>query len=355
MERFSSYWTGRRPIAADKVVATDSQPEPIQDSTEPKKTLKQATRRTRPTSRTAAGSVKSVDTAHDDMVSDDDLTSDHANEGKEIYASEQAPVHQPSKHSRDFPHRRTSARITGRPEAVEKTPIGNPIGNPIGTYPSLRTHDQESLSPRTLRRPERPEQANIREQEPSRWDELPGKIDGLSADMRSVLSAMRELQQDKHEKVALQKDLKEAQDKQQETTAALEKVQKSWKKAASQLDQVRSQGMGQYQLSDSDLTASVKRLRYDIRAFSVQYFAVNAPRQSGDVPTGNFWRYMYETTPGSDDYQAHLASETRGPIVIEAFLWRLLVGEIFGKFCWVPWLQESITRVYQALQPGRYP
>ena len=147
--------------------------------------------------------------------------------------------------------------------------------------------------------------------------------------------------------------LQETQERLQRTTATLEEVRKYWKKTASQLDQFRSQGTRLYQLSDSDLTTSVKRLRYDIRAFSLQYFAGKSHGQSGDLPAGDFWKYMHETTPGSDDYQAYLMSQTRGPIVIQSFLWRLLAGEIFEKFCWVPWLKKSITQVYQALQPCR--
>jgi hypothetical protein len=116
---------------------------------------------------------------------------------------------------------------------------------------------------------------------------------------------------------------------------------------------LQSKGTGMYQLPDSDLVNAVKQLRYQIRNFSLQYFDGKAPEQPGDTPTQNFWKYMLETTVTGQDHHAYLMSEAKGPVVIQSFLWRLLVGEIFEKFCWAPSLRESMTRVYEALRSGR--
>ncbi|KAK3946032.1 hypothetical protein QBC46DRAFT_370656 [Diplogelasinospora grovesii] len=183
--------------------------------------------------------------------------------------------------------------------------------------------------------------------------------------MRNVQRALENLQQEKHQKLALQRDLKEAQDKLAETTADLEAARKRWKKAASQLSQFQSQGgAGLYQVTDGDLINSAKQLRYDIRAFSVQYFLGKAPL--GQLPgvDGGFSRYMRETINTTlkgydDDDVAHLmSSETSGPVVIQAFLWRLLVGEIFEQFRWAaspPWLRKPMAAVYRALKPTAAP
>lgn len=378
---------GKRVIAADQATTMDTQPQPSHGSTEPKETPEQATQKKTSALRTVADNVGSVDTAYDDM------RSDHADEGKGVYAFKQNAASRSSKHSRDGPQHRANARIAGRSEPAERTPVGS--------YNSSRTQHQTSLNPRPLRRPEQleqpeqpkqpkqpeqPEQGNFQKGRDSRWEELPDKVDALSSEMRTVLYALQELQQDKHEKgvlrkdlqeaqyklqntaapgslqqdnyekIALQKDLQETQDRLQETTVTLQEVRKKWNKASSQLGQSRSHGMGLYQLSDSDLTASAKQLRYEIRTFSLRYFAAKLPGQPGHKPARDFWKYVRETTPGSNEYEAYLRSETRGPAVIQSFLWRLLVGEIFEQFCWVPrQLKRSITNVYHALQPCKCP
>lgn len=371
MSFLSSLMPGKRAVAADQSATMGARLDPTQSPIEPNKVPQQATRRMTSAVRIAAGNVENVDTAHDDMMLD------NVDEGKEVYAAKQTGAQNPPKRSRDVPQGRASARIAGRPEEVEQ--------KPIGPHASSRTQYQESSNPRTLGRPGQPQQANIQMREDFRWNELPNRVDALSADMKNVLGALWELKQDKHEKVALQKELQEAQNelrksnvalgdseqdehekmalqknlqetqhRLQETTTTLEAVRKSWRKAASQLGQFQPQGTGLYQLTDSDLTASVMQLRYAIRDFSVQYFTGTPPkRQPGNPPGGDFWKYMDETTTRSDEYKAYLRSETRSPIVIQSFLWGLLVGEIFGGFCWAPWLKKSVTHVYQTLQPRK--
>lgn len=367
---------GKRAIAADQATTMDTQPQLSQGSTEPKETSEQSTQKKTSTLRTVVDNVGSVDTAHDDMMLD------HADEGKRVYAYKQNAARRPSKHSGDVLPHRASARIAGRSESAE--------GTPMDSYTSSPTQYQESLNQLPLRRPgqlEQPERGNFQKGGDSRWEELPDRVDALSAEMRTVLCALQELQQNKHEKgvlrkdpdeaqcklqknnatlgslqqdnhdkITLKKDLQETRDRLEKTIVTLEEVRKKWKKASSQLDQFRSHGMGLCQLSDSDLTASAKRLRYKIQTFSLQYFAARLPGQPGDQPARDFWKYVRETTPGSNEYEAYLMSETRGPTVIQSFLWRLLVGEIFEQFCWVPrQLKRSITDVYQALQPCKCP
>jgi len=170
---------------------------------------------------------------------------------------------------------------------------------------------------------------------------------------KDLKRARDELHEEKLAKSILQNELDQARDKLQATAATAEKLRKEWKKAASQLGQFQSCGVGQYQLPDSDLIKAVYHLRYEIQNFSMQYFAVTSSKQFVDAPNNVYWKYMIETTPHIHGYRDHLKSKIRGENVIRSFLWRLLAGEVFEKFRWVARLQEPMSRIYETLRPGK--
>ncbi|TGJ86877.1 hypothetical protein E0Z10_g1905 [Xylaria hypoxylon] len=192
---------------------------------------------------------------------------------------------------------------------------------------------------------------NIQESHASRFYDMPDWAYDLSAEMRQVRMIVNGLQQDNHEKAALRRDLKETQEGLKQTKEHLHAVKRNWKKASSELDQLQSRATAMGQHTDSELILSVENLRYKIRSFSAQYFADKATGQFRDPLIGNFKKYMLEAT-GASDYHGNLMSDKKAPIVIQSFLWRLLISETFEKFCWVPRLQESMTRVYEALRPA---
>ncbi|KAI0552466.1 hypothetical protein F4679DRAFT_581376 [Xylaria curta] len=175
------------------------------------------------------------------------------------------------------------------------------------------------------------------------WEELKVMI-------RTINTNVSALHQDKHEQASLQKDLRKTQDDLKRTTENLQEIQKKWKKATLQLDQLQSREAGTYQLADSEFIDSVTQLRYNIRNFASQYFEGKAPPGSKNLTTGNLSTYMLETTE-DDLYLDYLMSPSQGPFVVQSFLWRLLVGEVFEKFCWAPRLQESMATIYETLRP----
>ncbi len=401
MELLGSFLQRKRAIPTNRNIALNSESESTPGSVERGELLQQDTRGLMPTSEPAAYSAESVGTAHDDMTSDNEGRA--GSESKRAMAgrasqrranakiprrpepAEQNPI---DRHPSSRAQRRESMhpRVLRQPEQHEQGPTAP---RPL-SYIQHRQDPSDIQQQKNPRRSELSDQASdvvtdmrntqsvLRELHQDKH-ELLDKVDSLSADMKNVQSALRELQQDKHEllaniygvsvdtrnnqsalrelqqdkhkKTVLEKELKETQDKLQETTVTLEAVRKNWKKATSQLGQFRSQGTGLYQIPDSDLTQLVTQLRYDVRNFSIQLFTNEAPRQQpGNLPAGGFWKYMHETTPRSDHFQVYLKSKTSGPTVIQSFLWRLFVGEIFEKFRWAASLHESITTVYLALQ-----
>ncbi|KAI0865569.1 hypothetical protein F4860DRAFT_509458 [Xylaria cubensis] len=177
--------------------------------------------------------------------------------------------------------------------------------------------------------------------------EFPGELKVM---FRTINTNVNALHQDRHEKASLQKDLQRTQDDLKWATENLQEVQRKWKKATSQLDQLQSKQAGTYHLADSELIGSVKQLRYNIRNFASQHFEGKAPPGSTNITTGNLTTYMLETTE-NDLYLDYLMSPSQGPYVVQSFLWRLLVGEIFEKFCWAPRLRKAMTAVYETLRP----
>lgn len=81
--------------------------------------------------------------------------------------------------------------------------------------------------------------------------------------------------------------------------------------------------------------AMLKRLRSDIRNFSIKYFG-DELRQPIYVDIEPGWpsKLMQATTPGEDTFADYLLSRRRCPLVIQAFIWRYLTGIIFNGALW---------------------
>lgn len=117
-----------------------------------------------------------------------------------------------------------------------------------------------------------------------------------------------------------------------------------------QLNKLKTQETGPLQvLCDGDLKASVMRLRFDIRDFALVW---EEPEKCG-LPPGKFWKYVIQTRPVSDDFQAYLASAEGIPAIIESFIWGLLMDEVFEQFLWAPAPCNSIAPVYRSLKHRR--
>ncbi|KAI1272590.1 hypothetical protein F5Y07DRAFT_300286 [Xylaria sp. FL0933] len=175
------------------------------------------------------------------------------------------------------------------------------------------------------------------------------KIDSLSADLQR---SRKMLQQEIYKTTALEEALKETKADLNRSNGELQKVQKRWRKVASQLDQLQcKEAVSMHHLADSDLIGLIQQLRFLIQSFSVQYFSGRAPRQARE-PLGidNFTNYMPEAI-GSDEYCDYLLSDTKAPLIIQSFLWTFLVRYILGTFCWVPRLRDSMCNLYEALRP----
>ncbi|KAI0970581.1 hypothetical protein F4678DRAFT_479975 [Xylaria arbuscula] len=195
-----------------------------------------------------------------------------------------------------------------------------------------------------------PELSHTRESE-SYLQRLPEKVDKMSAGIENIYKIVRNFKEYENEISTLQEDLKRTKHDLKTTKEQYSEVEKRWKKATSQLSQLQSNESGTHKLVDSDLIAEVGNLRYNIRSFASQYFPGSAPRQPKHPSAENFRKYMVDFTEHNKQHRT-LPSEAKGPLVIQSFLWRLLVGEVFENFCWAPRLRRDMTRVYAALRPA---
>jgi hypothetical protein len=179
-------------------------------------------------------------------------------------------------------------------------------------------------------------------------DEVPSMIEQLSKQLAAVYRSLKEMQQDKQKVVALQKELKGANDK-------ADAASKKWKKVASQVTELQSQRNVTAQISDSDLISRVSQLRYQIRAFSAQYFEGKPLAHPRDLSPNGLSRHIVEAADrGLGDYYSLLVSKSRGPFVIQSFLWDVLARAVFENYCWAPWLRTLMMRQDQASKQGRY-
>ncbi|KAF5548877.1 hypothetical protein FMEXI_4548 [Fusarium mexicanum] len=154
------------------------------------------------------------------------------------------------------------------------------------------------------------------------------------SDLQAELADVKAQLQEKTQK------LKELQDKcdtmSQDATKKdqdITKFRKLWKKAATEHDKFRASGQGFYQITDEYFVELINHLRLNIRDLSIQYFdgiALKGDRFTVCKP--HYFNHLNDTTLERKGCMRYLESPTRSHEVVQAFLWRVIVHEIFDKF-----------------------
>ena len=132
----------------------------------------------------------------------------------------------------------------------------------------------------------------------------------------------------------------------------VEETRKLWKRAARELDRTRSQSQGFYQVTDPYLVGLTKQLRYNIQSFAIQYFAGERHNElQFEAPI--LWQsYMELATGRTTDYKFWLSSQDKCASIIQAFLWRVLVGKIFDRFRWAGDAGKELFELCRFLKPS---
>ncbi|KAL4944939.1 hypothetical protein BDV06DRAFT_185947 [Aspergillus oleicola] len=188
----------------------------------------------------------------------------------------------------------------------------------------------------------------------AREEELLRKIKHLETTLASnpspdsVRALERSLQAEIAQKERAQTDLGKR-------TKELDEMRKRWKQAARELDKTQSQHQGFYAVTDNYLIDLAMQLRYNIRNFAIQYFSADGKGKVNKFEKGREWeKYMATTTPEPSDCEVFLLSERR-PSVIQAFIWRFFVGQVFDHFRWAGETGVTMRNLCLFLRPdGQY-
>ncbi|KAF4436065.1 hypothetical protein FACUT_6756 [Fusarium acutatum] len=174
-------------------------------------------------------------------------------------------------------------------------------------------------------------------------EELQEKCDIMSKDAIMNSEKLKE-SQEKCDKIS-QDVIKKDQD--------VTKFRKLWKKAAMEHDKFRASGQGFYQITDEYLVELINHLRLNIRDLSIQYFdgiALKGDRFTFYEP--DYLKHLDNTTLERDGFMRYLKSSTKSHEVVQAFLWRVIVFEIFEKF---EWLGAETSADFRHLRHGLKP
>ena len=152
-----------------------------------------------------------------------------------------------------------------------------------------------------------------------------------------------------------------------------------WKQTALEVERVRPRQWFSM-APDRVLTDIAKTLSYNIRRFAIQYFegddlGQKPLRRSRTVsnkaskaygtdekygggkhaeqmpaePRGTFKEYLTEAAPGIGAHEWYLRSPRKRPTIIQSFLWRVLSGEVLGRFLWAGTYSESMRALDEHL------
>ncbi|KAJ5998809.1 hypothetical protein N7451_006619 [Penicillium sp. IBT 35674x] len=118
---------------------------------------------------------------------------------------------------------------------------------------------------------------------------------------------------------------------------------------ATELTKLKSQDQGFSQLDDSYLTQQVEGLRVKIWNFGLHHYG-------GVVSRGKFLldpllsEYTESNMRSDMDLEYYLELPDWRPAIMEAFLWRFMVAEIFNKFWWAGSVGRSMSKVYRIMK-----
>ena len=134
----------------------------------------------------------------------------------------------------------------------------------------------------------------------------------------------------------------------------MDEIRKRWKQAATELNKLKSQNQGLYQVTDQHLIDLTRGLRYNIRIFAIKYFGHQSPSRYRRDEIQEFQRnlthFKRKDIPASTNY---LLSPEKRPCIIQAYLWTILVPLVFGKYIWAGHPGVSLSNLDYYLKPSK--
>lgn len=140
-----------------------------------------------------------------------------------------------------------------------------------------------------------------------------------------------------------------------EKTATEADIRRIWKKTAKELNKFRADSQGFYQITDEYLVEQISYLKIAIRDFSIQYFdGKSAPKGVITETNPHYWVHL-KLSASERDLGRYLKSPKNCHKLVQAFLWRVIVKELFLRFEWLGKEYSSVFyRVWEGLLPRKY-
>ncbi|KUJ09100.1 uncharacterized protein LY89DRAFT_319997 [Mollisia scopiformis] len=139
-------------------------------------------------------------------------------------------------------------------------------------------------------------------------------------------------------------------------TSELNTIRTNWTTTARELDQLRvSTAPKSLILTDDHLRDKLALLRYQTRNLAILYFDGDLTQAAKANPTSLLDPYLKPTTPGTNTYEILLNSSNAAQKVVRAYIWRVLVGEVFGQFLWAGDIGQHMAVIGSLLRPSGDP
>ncbi|KAI5864717.1 hypothetical protein GGS23DRAFT_595425 [Durotheca rogersii] len=128
-----------------------------------------------------------------------------------------------------------------------------------------------------------------------------------------------------------------------------ESIRKRWKQTARKLGMAKGQSPAFYQITDRELTQLAEQLKYDISNFSISY----SETTSREVDSrSDFYRaYLADIVPNKEILKSYLSSETECPGLIQAFMWHVIIEQVFNCALWAGEGRKYILGLQKILRP----
>lgn len=145
------------------------------------------------------------------------------------------------------------------------------------------------------------------------------------------------------ERLAHQETLHKLQQKQLQVG----EMRKKWRETANHLDRVLRQGQAANQMTDDEVIRKVSALRFKVKNFALQFFGDELKEARLGKPTLDFLSEYLQLPHRS--LNAYIGSSLFRPMLVRAFLWRSLLREIFGRYCWSQQVAPNLMQGMSAL------
>ncbi|KAK4034189.1 hypothetical protein C8A01DRAFT_18963 [Parachaetomium inaequale] len=132
-----------------------------------------------------------------------------------------------------------------------------------------------------------------------------------------------------------------------EKTAEAKEFRKRWKLVAAEVNKLRVQNQAFYIVTDEYLRGQTARLRYEIWNFAFGYFdGLPSQQMSLKNPNAGSFQHFISTVEDFDLYSNNF------PALVEAFLWRFLVNNVFDLFLWADTAAKPLVQLSTLLRPS---